>query len=374
MASDMRPTGLKCTASATAWLQSRLRGLDLAGVAGLKSPAAPTICRYGPFRPCSGRYSVAMNYKDYYKIIGVARDASADDIKRAYRRAARKYHPDVSKESNAETRFKEVQEAYEVLKDPEKRAAYDQLGSNWRQGQQFTPPPEWGTNFDFSGGAGRGGEDPGFSDFFASLFGTRGGFTQRGRAHSYASPGENHNARIEIDLEDAFNGSTTTIELSSPQRSEDGHVTVRPRTLKVTIPRGVIEGQQIRLAGQGSTGSGGGPAGDLYLEIALRPHRLYKVEGRDITLNLPIAPWEAALGATIQTPTLAGKVDLRIPAGARTDQKLRLKGRGLPGQTPGDQFVVLKIVTPPAATPDQRAFYERMRQELPFDPRQELEQ
>jgi curved DNA-binding protein len=315
-----------------------------------------------------------MNYKDYYKIIGVARDASADAIKRAYRRAARKYHPDVSKENNAEAHFKEVQEAYEVLKDADKRAAYDQLGSNWRQGQQFTPPPDWGNNFNFSGSSGsfgRGGDDPGFSDFFASLFGARGGFPpQRGRGRGYPSAGENHTARIEIDLEDAFNGNT--IELTSPPMNEDGHVTVRPRTLKVTIPKGVIEGQQIRLAGQGSAGSGGGPAGDLYLEIALRPHRLYQVEGRDITLNLPIAPWEAALGATIQTPTLAGTVDLRVPAGARTDQKLRLKGRGLPGPTPGDQFVVLKIVTPPADTDDKRAFYERMQRELTFDPRREL--
>jgi len=319
-----------------------------------------------------------MDYKDYYKIIGVARDASADEIKRAYRRAARKYHPDVSKENNAEQRFKEVQEAHEVLKDPDKRAAYDQLGANWRQGQQFTPPPDWGNNFEFSGSFGRGAEDPGFSDFFSSLFGARSGFgpggPPRGRARGYPSPGESHTARIEIDLEDAFNGATTTIELKSPQLNEDGHVTVRPRTLKVTIPKGVIEGQQVRLAGQGSAGSGGGPAGDLYLEIVLRPHRLYKVEGRDISLNLPIAPWEAALGATIQTPTLAGAVELRIPAGARTDQKLRLKGRGLPGPTPGDQFVVLKIVTPPADSDDKRVFYERMQRELPFNPRSELEQ
>jgi curved DNA-binding protein len=310
-----------------------------------------------------------MNYKDYYKILGVARDASAAEIKRAYRRLARKYHPDVSKEANAEERFKEANEAYEVLKDAEKRTAYDQLGPNLRQGQQFTPPPGWGSNFDFSSSFGRG-EDPGFSDFFASLFGGRSDFAQRGRGHT--SVGESHTARIEIDLQDAFNGSTTTLELKSPQVTEEGHVSVRPRTLKVTIPRGVIEGQQIRLAGQGSAGTGGGPAGDLYLEVSLRPHPLYKVEGRDITLELPIAPWEAALGAVIQTPTLAGTVELRVPAGARTDQKLRLKGRGLPGPTPGDQYVVLKIVTPPADSPDKRAFYERMQRELPFDPRDSL--
>ncbi len=312
-----------------------------------------------------------MDYKDYYKILGVGRDASVDEIKRAYRRLARKYHPDVSKEANAEERFKEAKEAYEVLKEPDKRAAYDQLGSNWRQGQQFTPPPGWGNNFEFSSSFGQGGDDAGFSDFFSSLFGQRSGFSaQRGRRG--ASAGENHTARIEIDLEDAFNGSTTTIELKSPQLNEDGHVSVRPRTLKVTIPKGVIEGQQIRLAGQGSAGSGGGPAGDLYLEITLRPHRLYKVEGRDITLELPIAPWEAALGAVIKTPTLAGAVDLRIPGGARTDQKLRLRGRGLPGPTPGDQYVVLKIATPPADTQEKRELYERMQREMEFDPRLDL--
>jgi curved DNA-binding protein len=321
-----------------------------------------------------------MDYKDYYKLLGVARDASQDDIKRAYRKMARKFHPDVSKEANAEDRFKEVQEAYEVLKDPEKRAAYDQLGSNWRQGQQFTPPPDWGNGFEFSfgqGGRGAAGgpeRDADFSDFFSSLFGERSPFGQRagGPRGGFASQGQNHTAKIQIDLEDAFNGGTQTIELKSPQLSDDGRVAVRPRTLKVTIPKGVMEGQQIRLAGQGSAGVGGAPAGDLFLEIGFRPHRLYQVEGRDITLKLPIAPWEAALGATIQTPTLAGAVELRIPAGAKTDQRLRLKGRGLPGATPGDQYVVLKIQTPPASSTQARELYERMEREMPFDPRTDL--
>jgi curved DNA-binding protein len=318
-----------------------------------------------------------MDYKDYYKVLGVARDASQDAIKRAYRKLARKYHPDVSKEAQAEEKFKEVQEAYEVLKDPEKRAAYDQLGSNWRQGQQFTPPPDWGNGFEFSfsrGGRGAGpDEDGGFSDFFSSLFGAHSPFgQQRGPRGGFASAGQDHTAKIQIALEDAFNGGTQTIELKAPHMSDDGRVAVQPRTLKVTIPKGVTEGQRIRLAGQGSAGIGGGPAGDLYLEIGFRPHRLYQVEGRDITLKLPITPWEAALGATVQVPTLAGPVDLRVPAGAKTDQRLRLKGRGLPGPTPGDQYVVLKIQTPPAGSTQAREMYERMQRELPFDPRADL--
>jgi curved DNA-binding protein len=319
-----------------------------------------------------------MDYKDYYKIMGVARDAKQDEIKRAYRKLARKYHPDVSKEDKAEERFKEVQEAYEVLKDTEKRAAYDQLGSNWRQGQQFTPPPDWGKNFEFSsggfGGGGGGRDDAGFSDFFSSLFGGAGGFRdpRGGGRGSFAAAGEDHVAKIQIDLEDSFRGGVKTIELKTPQLDDDGHVGLKPRTLKVTIPVGVVEGKRIRLAGQGSAGRGGGPAGDLYLELTFRPHRLFKVDGRDITLSLPIAPWEAALGATVKTPTLAGDVDLRIPAGAKAGQKMRLKGRGLPGAPPGDQYVELKIVVPPADTPEARALYEQMQRELAFDPRAEL--
>jgi curved DNA-binding protein len=315
-------------------------------------------------------------YKDYYQIMGVARDAGQDEIKRVYRRLARKFHPDVSKEANAEDKFKEVQEAYEVLKDPEKRAAYDQLGSNWRQGQEFRPPPDWGRDFEFSSSSFGSAEEGGFSDFFSSLFGQRSPFGPRGgsgaRSRGFSAAGDDHVAKIQVDLEDAFRGGSHTIELKSPQLGEDGHVTLKPRTLKVTIPAGVVEGQRIRLAGQGSAGVGGGPAGDLYLEIGFRAHRLFQVEGRDVILKLPIAPWEAALGATVQTPTLAGPVDLRVPPNAKTDQKLRLKGRGLPGSTPGDQYVVLKIAVPPAETEKAREIYEAMKKELPFDPREAL--
>ena len=313
-----------------------------------------------------------MDFKDYYTTIGVARDASQDEIKRAYRKLARKYHPDVSKEANAEDRFKEVQEAYEVLKDPEKRAAYDQLGSNYRPGQDFRPPPDWGREFEFSS---TGGADSGFSDFFSSLFGARSPFgQQRGpRARGgFAASGEDHVAKIQISLEDAFRGGTQTIELKSPQVTDDGHVQVKPRTLRVNIPAGVTEGKRIRLAGQGSAGMGGGPAGDLYLEVSFQPHRLFHVDGRDVTLTLPVAPWEAALGATVPTPTLGGPVDLRIPPGAKAGQRMRLKGRGLPGSPPGDQYVVLKVVLPSADTAKAKELYEQMKRDLPFDPRAEL--
>jgi curved DNA-binding protein len=318
-----------------------------------------------------------MNYKDYYQIMGLARDASQDDIKRAYRKLARKYHPDVSKEPNAEERFKELQEAHEVLKDPEKRAAYDQLGQNWRSGQEFRPPPDWGQGFEHSANFSTG-DDAEFSDFFSSLFGTRSPFG-RGGAHGrsgFAASGQDHVAKIEIALEEAFRGGTRTIELKAPELAADGHVIVKPRALRVTIPQGVVEGQQIRLAGQGSPGMGGGRAGDLYLEVDFAPHPLFQAEGRNVTMTLPIAPWEAALGATVQVPTLAGPVEMRIPANAKAGQKLRLKGRGLPASSPtgtsGDQYVVLKIVTPPADSPRARELYEQLQRELQFDPRAEL--
>jgi len=301
-----------------------------------------------------------MEYRDYYKILDVARTASAEEIKKSYRRLARKFHPDVSKEKDAEARFKEVQEAYEVLKDAEKRAAYDQLGSNWQQGQQFRPPPDWASAYEFnSGRASRGARNEdfegGFSDFFSSLFGGAGGFSQTGPTRRRA--GRDTQARIELDLEDVFKGAS--IQLNNP-------------TLKVTIPRGVTEGQRLRLAGKGEPSPHGGQAGDLYLEIHIRPHRLFQLDGRDISLSLPIAPWEAALGATVTVPTLGGSVEMRIPAGAQSGQKLRLRGRGLPGEPPGDQTVQLKIVTPPASTPEAKALYEQMRKELAFDPRADL--
>lgn len=313
-----------------------------------------------------------MKFKDYYSILGVKRDASQDDIKRAYRRLARKYHPDVSKEPDAEARFKEVGEAYEVLKDPEKRAAYDQFGENWKAGQDFRPPPDWDAGFEFSGGGYTGGGQD-YSDFFDTLFG-RGGAGMGGRAQGggFRMKGEDHHAKVMINLEDAYHGSTRQVTLRAPEVDSRGHVVTKARTLNVKIPKGVTEGQRIRLPGQGAPGMGGGPKGDLYLEVAFEPHPFYRPEGRDIYLDLPITPWEAALGAKVTVPTLGGKVGLKIPPGSQTDKKMRLKGKGLPGKPPGDEYVVLKIMTPEARTPADRELYEKMAKQMPMNPRAHL--
>src|SRR6056297_3208105 len=309
-----------------------------------------------------------MEFKDYYKIMGVTPEAGADEIKRAYRKLARKYHPDVSDDPNAEDRFKEVGEAYEVLKDPAKREEYDQLRKGgWRGGQEFRPPPGWdsrgdGAGFDFSGFGDAGG----FSDFFETLFG--GGGRQR-RAHK----GADVRARVEIDLETAWAGGTRRISLERPERGADGAVQRKVRSMDVKIPPGMTEGRQIRLAGKGDPGPGGAPAGDLYLEIHITPHRLFEVDGRDVHLTLPIAPWEAARGAKVSVPTLAGQVEMNIPAGATSGQRLRLKGRGLPGKPPGDQYALLKIVAPKPADETQRKLYEQQRDTFDFDPRSGME-
>jgi curved DNA-binding protein len=302
--------------------------------------------------------------------MGVERDAGADDIKRAYRRLARKYHPDVSKEPDAETRFKELGEAYAVLRDPEKRAAYDQLGKDWKSGQDFRPPPDWGAGFEFSGGFE--GADPGaFSDFFESLFGH--GFREDVRVRrggGIRARGEDHHARVLIDLEDAYTGATRNITLNAPTVDRDGHVRTRERSLNVRIPKGVRQGQRIRLSGQGAQGFGGEPAGDLYLEIEFRPHEFFRVEGRDVYLDLPLTPWEAALGAKVKVPTPTGPVDLKIPKDTGGSRRLRLKGHGIPSRTPGDLYVVPKITLPPADS--ARALFEKMAAEVPYNPRARL--
>lgn len=320
-----------------------------------------------------------MEFKDYYQIMGVARDATADDIKRAHRKLARKYHPDVSKEKNAEVRFKELGEAYEVLKDPEKRAAYDQLGANWKAGQDFRPPPEWNAGAEYAGRGFGGGENGDHSDFFESLFrqgfataGKRGASPGGGR-RTFSAKGEDHHAKIQIDLEDAYAGTTRTLSLRVPEMDDQGHVVPREHQITFTIPKGIRAGQHIRLAGQGAPGVGQGGPGDLYLEVEFRPHPLYRVDKHDVYMDLPVAPWEAALGAEVEAPTPTGQVEVKIPAGSPNGRKLRLKGRGLPGVTPGDFYLVLQIVLPPADAEPAKTFYEAMAKQFSsFKPRAKL--
>jgi curved DNA-binding protein len=309
-----------------------------------------------------------MEYKDYYKILGVGRDADEAAIKRAYKKLARKYHPDVSKERDAEARFKEINEAYHVLRDKEKRKAYDQLGSQWHQGQEFHPPPGWESHF--RQGGGFSAEDlGGFSDFFSEVFGGRHGGDFHYERRDFRMRGQDLHATIEITLEEAYTGTTRTLTLQAPDIGEQGQVQQRMRQLNVQVPQGVREGQHIRLAGQGGPGMGGGQAGDLFLQVMFSPHPHFHAEGRDIFLDLPLAPWEAALGAKLKVPTLGGRVEMQIPAGSQSGRKLRLKGRGLPGHPAGDQYIVLHIEAPPANSEAARAFYQRMAAELPFNPR-----
>lgn len=306
-----------------------------------------------------------MKFKDYYEVMGLSRDASADEIKRAYRRLARKYHPDVSKETDAETRFKELGEAYEVLKDSEKRAAYDQLGQQYRAGQEFRPPPDW--DFEFS----EGPRATAFSDFFEQLFGGRG--PDGGARRTHRARGYDTSAQVEITLEEAFAGAQRTVNMERLERGADGRARPRVQQIRVKIPPGVTDGQQIRVAGQGAPGRGGGTAGDLFLRVKLLPHRLFRADGRDVWLELPVTPWEAALGDTVRVPTLAGRVDMRIPKGSQSGRELRLKGKGLPGEPPGDQHVVLKIVTPEPRNPEHERLYRALAEAMPMNPRLPME-
>jgi curved DNA-binding protein len=297
-----------------------------------------------------------MDFKDYYATLGVPRDASADDIKKAYRRLARKYHPDVSKEADAEARFKDVSEAHEVLGDPERRAAYDEAAARHARGERFEPPPGFQR-------AGAGDH----SDFFDLLFGARRGRPGFGRT---PAGGPDHQAKVLVDLEDLYRGTRQTVSLRVPVADPHGRTTMQTRQLDVSIPKGMRPGQRLRLAGQGGAGRGGAPAGDLYLEVDLRPHRLFRVDGRDVLVDLPLAPWEAALGATVTVPTPDGEVSLTVAAGSAAGRKLRLKGKGLPGDPPGDLFVVLSVVLPPALTDDAQAAYRQLAAASPdFNPR-----
>ena len=311
-----------------------------------------------------------MQYKDYYAVLGVKREASQDEIKQAYRRLARKYHPDVSTEKDAEARFKEVGEAYEVLKDPEKRSAYDNLGANWHSGDDFTTPPNWGSNFEFTGGYEEV-DAAAFSDFFENLFGQHSKrWTESTRQRQ--SRGQDHHAKILINLEDTYQGVERMFTLQKPVVTGDGHVRTDTHTLKVRIPKGIRAGQKIRLSGQGALGMGQAPAGDLYLEVDFNPHRLFRVEGKDVSLSLPVAPWEAAMGAKVKLPVPDGQLDMKIPPGSTSGRRLRIKGRGIPGTPPGDLYVQLEIVVPPADNAAAKELYEEMAQKMKFNPRASL--
>jgi len=287
-----------------------------------------------------------MQYRDYYEILGLTRTADADEVKRAYRKLARKFHPDVSKEKNAEEKFKQVQEAYEVLRDTEKRAAYDQLGRDFRNGQQFRPPPDWSQRFGSAGGQ-RFSDLNGFSDFFSSLFGGAG------PSGSNSGQTDTDAGRLEVTIEEAFAGTKRRVALNELGRA---------RQVDVQIPAGVTEGQPLRIPGIGGRAS-------LIFRIRLRPHHLYEVAGKDVQIELPLAPWEAALGAKVAVLTLGGIVELTVPAGAQSGQKLRLRARGLPGSPAGDQIVTIKLVTPAAHSATEKEAYERMKRDFKFNPR-----
>ncbi len=304
--------------------------------------------------------------QDYYALMGVAEDASPDEIKKAYRRLARKYHPDVSSAPDAEEKFKQVGEAYEVLKDADKRAEYDHLRKHGAfDGGEFRPPPDWNRQAG-ARGAGPADFDPRqFSDFFEAIYGSRAG---SGGA-DFSLRGEDMHASLSVSLAEAFTGTTRTLSLAAHAYDESGRAVPETKTLKAKIPAGIIHGQKIRLRGQGGPGFGGGANGDLFLQIDIEADKRFAVDGRDITLALPIAPWEAMLGASVEVPTLGGTVKLTIPNNASAGQKLRLPGRGLPGKPPGDQYVVLQIVVPQVTTDAERELVEKMREQFTFDPR-----
>lgn len=309
-----------------------------------------------------------MEFKDYYKVLGVERGATEDEIKKAFRKLARKHHPDVNKASDAAARMQDLNEAYDVLRDAEKRAAYDRVGQGMQGGQEFRPPPGWDAGFEFSGapeGAGFGDH----SDFFETLFGAARRARGQSAGGGRSMRGEDHHAKIVIPLEDAFAGAIRSLTLRAPELDASGHVVLNERELQVKIPKGIRAGQQIRLVGQGSPGLRGEQAGDLYLEVEFEPHPRFRVDGRDLYVTLRVAPWEAALGASVPVHTPDGDVQMTVPPGSQAGRKLRLKGRGIPGSAPGDLYVVLDVVLPPATSEKAKALYEQMARDLAFDPR-----
>jgi curved DNA-binding protein len=323
--------------------------------------------------PPSSDRAKKMEFKDYYARLGVERTATQEQIKRAYRKLARKYHPDVSKEPDAEAQFKDVAEAYEALKDAEKRAAYDEVQRRYRSGAEFNPPPGWDSGFEFSGAAADGGTDFSRSDFFEALFG-RGAAGRRGPGPTGPLAGLDHHAKVQIELGDAYRGARRSISLRVPQPDAHGRLRMQERQLDVNIPKGVRAGQHLRLAGQGAPGTGNAPSGDLYLEVEFAPHPLFRVDGRDVYLDLPVAPWEAALGASVTVPTPIGSVQMTVPAGSTPGRRLRLKGQGIPGDPAGDLYAVLLLALPPAAAPAEQEAYRALAQGFAaFNPRKSLE-
>ncbi|HEX4780692.1 MAG TPA: DnaJ C-terminal domain-containing protein [Usitatibacter sp.] len=312
-----------------------------------------------------------MKYKDYYAILGVKREAGADEIKKAYRKLAQKFHPDVSKDPKGEEKFKEIAEAYQTLKDPEKRKAYDELGSH-APGQDFRPPPDWERHFrerQGNGAASFSFDDVDLGDLFESL---RGHSRAGGRSRaSMRIPGEDFEAIVHLRLEDAYAGTQVDLNLEMPEIDDQGRVRHVAKTIKARIPRGATDGMRLRLRGQGGKGFNGGPNGDLYLNVALHPHGLFRPSGHDLYLDLPLAPWEAALGATVEVPTLSGAVNLKVPPGTTAGRKLRLGKKGLP--TPsggeGDLYAIVQIVNPTLLSDRERALFKDLADASTFDPR-----
>ena len=320
-----------------------------------------------------------MDFKDYYKTMGVTKDATPDDIKRAHRKLARKYHPDVSKEKNAEAQFKDLAEAYEVLRDPDRRLAYDQLGANHKAGQEFRPPPEWASRQSAGGAGFDAGDSADHSAFFEELLrsmGARGAATGegggRGGQATFDMHGQDQHARIQINIEDAYSGAARSLQLRIPD-ADTGRL--QDRSIEFSIPKGIRAGQHIRLAAQGAPGMGRGSPGDLYLDVEFLPHRLYRIDKLDVYMDLPVAPWEAALGAEVEAPTPTGRVEVKIPPGSASGRKLRLKGRGLPAKVPGDFYFVLQLALPLASSEaDNKAYADMATAFNAFDPRAHMKE
>lgn len=323
---------------------------------------------------------MSVKFQDYYEILGISREATQKEIQTAYRKLARKYHPDINKSSEAEEKFKQINEANEVLKDPEKRKMYDQLGHNWKNGQEFTPPSGWDRRSNFGGGGSEfhfsGGDFGDFSDFFSSIFGNGGyeGFSN-GRStgrRNRVSKGEDLEAEINITLEEAYHGGNKNIQMQVTERGADGRVSQSLKDYSVKIPKGITDGKKIRLRGQGNPGIGGGPAGDLYLKVHLLTHKNFEIKDSDLITAVHLTPWEAVLGTKVAVNTLDGKIKMNIPAGTQGEQRFRLRGKGMPkGNTSGDLFVVAKIVVPKTVTDEERELLELWAKKSSFNPRNE---